>query len=223
MLRIINIYNDCNNNSSLTHVSSYMRDHNRQQCTTTPLHTMWMGDFNWHHPLWDKPRNAHLFTTENLDLTQLLLNMLGRHNMKMALPAFIPTLRSHSTGNHMRVDNLFCTENLMDAIIKCNTDDTARPIKTDHYPIITLIDIHAPKTTWEARQNFCRANWTELGKTLKANLANLPTPTEIENIEAFDNKLKALNDCTLQSPTCSNQSPSCLSRMLGIPSKFLIV
>jgi hypothetical protein len=76
-LRIINIYNDCNNNSSLTHVSIYMRDRDRQQCANTPLLTAWMGDFNRHHPLWDEPRNAHLFTTNNLELTQPLLNMLG--------------------------------------------------------------------------------------------------------------------------------------------------
>jgi exonuclease III len=193
-LRIINIYNDCNNNSSLTHVSAYMRDRERQQCTTTPLHTMWMGDFNRHHPLWDEARNAHLFTKENLELTQPLLNMLGRHNMKMALPAYIPTLRSHSTGNHTRVDNVFCTEDLLDAIVKCDTDDAARPVKTDHYPIVTQLDIYAPKSAWEARRNFRLADWPELVKTLKANLANLPPPTELENTEEFNDKLKALNE-----------------------------
>ncbi|KAF8237143.1 hypothetical protein L208DRAFT_1518974 [Tricholoma matsutake] len=82
-----------------------------------------MGDFNQHHPLWDKARNTHLFTRENLDLTQPLLNMLGRHNMKMVLPPYIPTLCSHSTSNHTQVNNLFCTEGLMDA---CNTEDATR-------------------------------------------------------------------------------------------------
>jgi hypothetical protein len=99
--------------------------------------------------------------------------------MKMALPALIPILRSHSIGNHMQVNNVFCTENLMDSIIKCNTDDTARPIKTDHYPIVMQIDIHTLKTAWEPRHNFHLTDWTEFGKTLKSNLANLPTPTEI--------------------------------------------
>ena len=152
-----------------------------------------MGDFNHHHPLWDEPQNAHLFTRENIKLTQPLLNMLGQHNMKMALPPFIPTLRSHSTGNHTRVDNVFCMEGLMDAIIKCDTEDSARLVKTDHYPIVTQIDIHAPRTAWKPRQNFRLTNWTELVKTLKDDLANIPPPTEITSIQEFDDKLKTLN------------------------------
>jgi hypothetical protein len=118
--------------------------------------------------------------------------------MKMALPTLIPTLRSHSTGNHTQVDNIFCTENLMDNIIKCNTDDAARPIKTDHYLIVTQIDIHATKTEWEPRRNFRLTDWTKLEKTLKSNLTDLPTPTEITDIETFDRRLKTLND-TIQN------------------------
>jgi hypothetical protein len=114
--------------------------------------------------------------------------------MKMTLPPFIPTLRSHSTGNHTRVDNVFCTENLVDAIIKCNTEDATRPVKTDHYPIVTQIDIYAPKTEWKPRYNFRMADWPELVKTLKANLANIPPPTEIESTQEFDDRLKTLNE-----------------------------
>jgi hypothetical protein len=91
-LRIINIYNDGNNNNVLTHLSAFMRDRNRQQHAANPLHTLWMRDFNRHHPLWDEPRNVHLFTQENIDLAQPLLNLLRWHNMKMALPPYIPML-----------------------------------------------------------------------------------------------------------------------------------
>jgi hypothetical protein len=71
--------------------------------------------------------------------------------MKMALPLFIPTLRAHSTGNHTRVDNVFCTEDLMNAIIRCKTDDATCLVKTDHYLIITQLDIHATRVAWEHR------------------------------------------------------------------------
>ena len=153
-----------------------------------------MGDFNRHHPLWDEPRNAHLFTRDNLNLTQPLLNMLERHNMKIVLPPFIPTLQAHSTGNHTRVDNVFCTEAIMDAIIKCTMDNAARPVKTDHYLVITQIDIHAPKVAWKPQRNFRLTNWTELIQTLKDNLANIPEPTEIADIETFNSRLKKLNE-----------------------------
>jgi hypothetical protein len=82
----------------------------------------------------------------------------------------------------------------MDSIIKCNTDNAARPIKTDHYPIVTQIDIHTLKTAWEPRCNFRLTDWTEFGKTLKSNLANLPMPTEIADAKTFNGKLKTLND-----------------------------
>ena len=60
--------------------------------------------------------------------------------MKMALLPLIPTLCAHSTGNHMRVDNIFCDEILYEAITICNTDEESRPIKSDHFPIVTQID-----------------------------------------------------------------------------------
>jgi hypothetical protein len=113
--------------------------------------------------------------------------------MKMALPAFIPTLQSHSTRNYTRVDNVFCTEGVLDNIMKCNTGDEPRLPKTDHFPIITEIDVQAEKTQWEPRPNFRMADWNELTKILK-HLANIPPPTEIGLIKEFDTKLKALND-----------------------------
>ena len=82
----------------------------------------------------------------------------------------------------------------MDAIIKCNTEDSARLVKTDHYPIVTQINIHAPRTAWKPRQNFRLTDWTELVKTLKEDLANIPPPTEITSIQEFDDKLKTLNE-----------------------------
>ena len=193
-LRLINIYNDCKDNNALTHVSNFMCDRDNLRQAIAPVHTLWMGDFNRHHPIWDEERNAHLFTNTNLELAQPLLNMLGRHDMKMALPAFLPTLRAHNTGNLTRVDNVFCTESIMDAIIRCNTDSATRPIKTDHFPIITQIDIHAPKATWTPRRNFRLADWPELLKTLNENLANLPLPTEIHTINSFNQRLDTLSE-----------------------------
>jgi hypothetical protein len=113
--------------------------------------------------------------------------------MKMALPAFIPTLQSHSMRNYTRVDNVFCTEGVLDNIIKCNMDDETCPPKTDHFPIVTEIDVQTEKTQWEPRPNFRLANWNELTKVLKQNLANIPPPAEIDLTEEFDAKLKALN------------------------------
>ena len=121
----------------------------------TPIHYIWVGDFNHHHPTWDKPHNSHLFIKHNLDLTQPLLNM------KMALPPFLPTLHTHSMGNHTRVNNIFCSEDILDTEIKCYTEDESRPVKTNHYPIIMMLDIQAPKATHLPRLNFHSTDWPE--------------------------------------------------------------
>jgi hypothetical protein len=55
---------------------------------------IWMGDFNWHHPLWDEEQNAHLFTRAALEATQLLLDLVNRYDMRMVLPKDLPTLEA---------------------------------------------------------------------------------------------------------------------------------
>ena len=47
---------------------------------------IWLDDFNQHHLLWDEECNSHLFTANNLDATQILLDLLRDHNMTMTLP-----------------------------------------------------------------------------------------------------------------------------------------
>ena len=140
-IHVINIYNDCKHNDSLTAVKNYLREPWAHECTQLPLSFIWLGDFNRHHPLWDEERNNHLFTNAALALTQPLLSMLSRHNMMMALPKNTPTLQASSTGNHTRVDNVFCSANLIQAIVSCDTNPSRCPLKTDHYPIITIINV----------------------------------------------------------------------------------
>ena len=135
-IQILNIYNDCWNNTTLNIIATFMWNNPPARSATVQTHYIWLGDFNWHHPIWDEPRNSHLFTKSNLDLAQPLLTLLDIYNMKMALPPFIPTLKAHKTGNHTRMDNVFCSESLLHTFTKCNTDDVACLVKTDHYPII---------------------------------------------------------------------------------------
>ena len=61
-IRLLNIYNDCKNNDTLNHVSDYINANPAPRSIITPTLYIWLGDFNRHHPLWDEPRNLHLFT-----------------------------------------------------------------------------------------------------------------------------------------------------------------
>ncbi|KAI6016352.1 hypothetical protein BKA83DRAFT_4497977 [Pisolithus microcarpus] len=46
-------------------------------------HVIWLGDFNFHHPLWDNDSSTQLFTTGALKKAQLLLDLLEKYDMAM--------------------------------------------------------------------------------------------------------------------------------------------
>ena len=74
----------------------------------------------------------HLFTKATLEAAQPLIDMISEHDMCMALPKDTPTLEACTTKNFTRVDNVFCTANMLDCVISCNTYPHWRPQKTDH-------------------------------------------------------------------------------------------
>ena len=96
---------------------------------------VWLGDFNKHHPLWDAPEDTHLFTPANLDSASVLLTLLEDHNMEMALPAGIPTIKAFRTGNYSCPDNVFCSTDLLPSFTECNTYPHLKPARTDHLPV----------------------------------------------------------------------------------------
>ena len=66
-ITIFSVYNDCNNDDSLTALDTY---HDKFRLDLTGLdndHLIWAGDFNRHHPLWDDERETRLFTAKATD------------------------------------------------------------------------------------------------------------------------------------------------------------
>ncbi|OBZ77095.1 putative RNA-directed DNA polymerase from transposon X-element [Grifola frondosa] len=153
---------------------------------------IWAGDFNRHHPLWDSEANNHLFTTENLDRAQVLLNMVAELGLEMTLPQGIPTLEAARTKNLTRPDNVFCSDSITDAIISCNTVPELRPTKTDHMPIHTTVDLTIEAAKEPPRRNFRDVDWDEFQATLANKLAGRPMPEEIRTEDEFHATLAAL-------------------------------
>lgn len=58
---------------------------------------LWAGDFNRHHPMWDRDEDLHLFTAQYQRPAKKLIAMLADHNMTMPLPKEIPTLEHMCT------------------------------------------------------------------------------------------------------------------------------
>jgi hypothetical protein len=113
--------------------------------------------------------------------------------MKMALPKDIPTLEAMAMKNLTRVDNVFCSEDLLDHFISCNMDPQQRPQKTDHMPVISVIDISPVTSVHKPRLNYRLTDWTEFNKTLKSKLDAILDPIEIATTDDFQQMFEVLD------------------------------
>jgi hypothetical protein len=111
----------------------------------------------------------------------------------MVLPPKIPTLKVLATGNLIRVDNVFCDENLVGMFLQCDTKPTHRPVKTDHFPIISKIRLATEHNIFAPRYNFRKADWQKFAEKLTESLSLLPAPTEITDRQQASDRLAALD------------------------------
>ncbi|KAJ8468306.1 hypothetical protein ONZ45_g17291 [Pleurotus djamor] len=183
-LYIFNIYNDCQHNRALELVRS-----ESERLIDYDLDPMivWAGDFNRHHELWDNNEDFRLFTAQARRLAQPLVDMLGDFGMEMALEKGAPTLRHKAWKSHIRVDNVFVSEDLADRVLVCETKPGETLPGADHYPIDTIIDLYATLSTERTTKNFRNVDWKEFSEKLgnseprtKLPLENPPTPDDIE-------------------------------------------
>jgi len=147
-------------------------------------HLLWLGDFNCHHPLWDEPRNAHLFTRASLDRAQEVIEVIASYDLQMALPGGMPTLQVLSTGNYTRPDNVFASTSLIDAVVKCSVMKGEWPARTDHFPIDTVMELGMSAMDEPAKHNFRAADWQVVCKEMAVALMGMCT-AEIGSIDEF--------------------------------------
>ena len=176
---IYNIYNDGMHPRNLKSLEVYLHTLANTHPETRNAKMIWVGDFNRHHPLWDEDRNSHLFTSSNLDAAQPLLNLLAANNMRMALLKGILTLEAMNTKKYTRLDNVFCSSELLGTFISCNTEPEMRPPCTDHLPIISMLDTELPSSMPSARPNFKKVDWEHFAERLDAQLGAVSEPVKL--------------------------------------------
>lgn len=145
-ISIYNIYLDGNHSDTLAPMTESIHTRKRVSAHTETAHLMIAGDFNCHHPLWDKDRNHHLFTPLNLQKAQMILNLQSQLELMQVLPKGILTLVASNSGNHTRPDNVFISHTLIQRITTCTVLPECRPAKTDHIPILTTMDTTVART-----------------------------------------------------------------------------
>ena len=188
-LMILNVYNDCNHNAALEEITDYLArrfpdDHIPDNC-----HVIVVGDFNRHHAWWENENNAHLTSSETM--IQPLIDLITRFDLKMALPAKIPTLQALSTGNWTRPDNVWCSNHTTELFIQCDTNPGLRGPNTDHLPILSKIDFSLNHNVPKPSRNFRSTDWEAFNKHL-TTLLPLSDPQRITNNTEFRTTLDTL-------------------------------
>jgi ribonuclease HI len=190
-LTIINVYNDCTHSASEVAIGQLMRRQAEKIRGDENSYVIWAGDFNRHHPLWDRDEDTHLFTGEAQRAAERLINLVAEHDMEMLLPKGIPTLEHMRTKKYSRPDNVFASPGTQDFVDKCDTDLSLHPPCTDHFPITTTLTLPQQKSNPAPRYNFREADWDSFRKTLTKKLAQNTKPAPLTNIAQLN---KAANE-----------------------------
>lgn len=216
---IFNIYNDCNSNDTVHQLEEFSLSCRRptDAGSTGPDITIWLGDFNRHHPHWDDPNDTRLFTRSALDDAELLINAVAESGLEMVLPQGIPTHQHNVTKRWSRLDHVFISEEALDLIISCETLTVTPGINTDHLPILTTLDLELARAPTSTPKNFRDVDWDEFQKKLSSNLEILPPPSRINTQSELNTACSKLTE--IIQDTINSEVPT--SR-IGIKSKKVV-
>ena len=193
-ITIFNIYNNCNNNDTIKLLSRFY-SRNRTQlehAETGTAHTIWLGDFNRHHPLWDDPNDDRLFTNEAIDAAEILIEVIADVGLVLALPSETPTHQHNVTKRWTRLDQVFLSDHSVDMLISCDTRTDRQGILTDHLPILTELDLQLGLSTDKPFINFREVGWDDFRTALEIQLSRLPPPARICDQVQLDSSCEAL-------------------------------
>jgi hypothetical protein len=140
-LSIFNIYNDCAHSRNKTKLQNYIQNNSNLILATDNHHMLLAGDFNRHHPLWDRDEDVHLFTQQANRFAERLIGLIATYGLVMALLKGIPTFRHMVTGRHFRPDNMSSTTGISDLITSCDVVHSLQPTSTDYFLIVTNIQL----------------------------------------------------------------------------------
>ena len=192
-LMIINIYNAHTHSRMLTCLHQFMQEEQVNIGEDANNHIMWCSNFNRHHHLWDDEADKQLFTPQATREADILIGLLAEKGLEMALLRSILTLKHMVTNLHSWPDNVWCSPELIPLIIQCDMDNYLQPLCTNHYPIITIINIPQDRKEPQNSLNYRFTDWDDFRKQLVLNLETIPLPNIIENNEELQ---QAANDLT---------------------------
>ena len=182
-LTLFNIYNDCKHDNTIAALTEYHRKYTNKILGNAEMqgthHLLWVGDFNRHHPYWDAPENNALFTREATNQAEVLIQSLAEIGLEMALEAGVPTHEHYVAKRWSRLDHVFSTEHTIEAIISCEVLADEQGVNTDHFPIVTELDLELVVARKAEVRNFRDVSWKEFCKKLAEKTSKWGVPNFI--------------------------------------------
>lgn len=137
--------------------------------------------------------------------------IMADYGLSQALPKDKPTLQSCSTKNWTRPDNVCCTDHTLNSFIVCDTAPRLRAPKTDHVPILSILEMEIPHTTTTVTNNYREVDWEKFNESLATHLQLIPPPAELTNREEFQtvaqNLFKTLEEVINEQVPKSKPNP----------------
>jgi hypothetical protein len=191
---IFNIYNDCNHSNTERMIRNTIREKVGEIQREANDHMLWAGDFNRHHPLWDKDEDTRLFTPVATRRADSLLTLLAEFDMEMKLPKGTPILQHMRSKRYSRPDNIFCTPRLSNMVTRCEVDPKNRPPCMDHFPIVIEINLPQERTAEVPSHNFRKVDWDDFRKNLEDKLKDIDAPRPLTTDVQFQKAAKDLTE-----------------------------
>ncbi|KAK7017263.1 hypothetical protein R3P38DRAFT_2381409, partial [Favolaschia claudopus] len=113
--------------------------------------------------------------------------------MKMPLPKDVPTLRAKASKNLTRPDNVFCSEGLFPFFTACNAFPEWTPGTTDHFPVVSTLDLVPPSKEKVERRDWRAADWEEFRKMLRRELEGVAEVEGYASVEEVENGIRELD------------------------------
>src|SRR5258707_10231422 len=122
-LVIFNIYNDCDSNEMIKKLTYFhsTRPDITEQTNIGETHTLWLGNFNWHHSHWDNPNDTWLFTSDVIKAAEILIEAIATSGLELALSSSLPTHLHNVTKKWTRLDQVFISDHSTELIERCET------------------------------------------------------------------------------------------------------
>ena len=109
-VHLFNVYNLPNSDEALTDVSNWLKG------APAHHHSIWVGNFNKHHPMWSGHTVPERCSCSN---TEMLIQLLLQNDMSLWLPQGMLMYQSDSHGTWSTLDLVFSMQDVAGLIPSC--------------------------------------------------------------------------------------------------------